>query len=410
MNCKEATKSYEDWLAKQTTVVEADLQLKHQQMSADIFSFMRATFYRWLALWRENCPDLTSAPVILAVGDLHVENFGTWRDPEGRLIWGVNDFDEAFELPYTNDLVRLAASAHLAIAANHLALRPADACGAILKGYAKELKEGGSPFVLAERHQWLRSTVASDLRDPIKFWEKLNALATITRVPAKAAKALKNALPADMRRYHVVHRVAGLGSLGRQRFVALAEWDGGQVAREAKALVPSACVWVNAEKNDRSHYDRIVKQAIRCPDRFLDLRKGWIVRRLAPDCSRVELTMLPKGHDEYKLLEAMGRETANIHLGSKRAIGRVKRDLKGRPAGWLHTAAQVAPLAKARFQRVVKILVPWWNCDQANQNCGTRITCFSCVPFSGPSRHSPYAFHVERVARSITELASSFAG
>jgi len=36
---------------------------------------------------------------VLAVGDLHVENFGTWRDAEGRLIWGVNDFDEAWRLP-----------------------------------------------------------------------------------------------------------------------------------------------------------------------------------------------------------------------------------------------------------------------------------------------------------------------
>ena len=229
----------------------------------------------------------------------------------------------------------------MAIAANHLALRSADACEAILKGYAKELKEGGSPFVLAERHEWLRPTVASELRDPVKFWEKLNNLPTLkTRIPGKAAKALKSAMPSWKLRYRVVHRVAGLGSLGRQRFVALAEWDGGQIAREAKALVPSACVWIGGEKDDRSQYDRLVKQAIRCPDPFLDLRKDWIVRRLAPDCSRVELAMLPKGHDEYKLLEAMGRETANIHLGTKRAVGKVTRDLNKRPSGWLHTAAK----------------------------------------------------------------------
>jgi len=40
MNCKEATKSYEAWLATHTRLIEADLQLKHQQMSADVFSFM----------------------------------------------------------------------------------------------------------------------------------------------------------------------------------------------------------------------------------------------------------------------------------------------------------------------------------------------------------------------------------
>jgi len=341
MSCIKATESYETWLAQRTRTIKADLLLKHQQMSTDIFSFMRATFYRWLELWKETCADLANAPVILAVGDLHVENFGTWRDQEGRLVWGVNDFDEAFDLPYTNDLVRLALSAHLAISANHLTLRPADACEAILKGYAKGLKQGGSPFVLAERHEWLRTTVTSELRDPVKFWEKLNKLPTIkARFPGKAAKALASALPVTKLPYRVVHRIAGLGSLGRQRFVALAEWHGGQIAREAKALVPSAYVWVSGEKDDRSQYDRIVKQAIRCPDPFLDLRKGWIVRRLAPDCSRVELEMLPKGHDEYKLLEAMGRETANVHLGSKRAIQRVNRDLSKRTGGWLHAAAK----------------------------------------------------------------------
>jgi uncharacterized protein (DUF2252 family) len=49
------------------------------------------------------------------MGDWHVDSFGTWRNLEGRLTWGINDFDEAWPLPYTKDLVRLAASAKLAI-------------------------------------------------------------------------------------------------------------------------------------------------------------------------------------------------------------------------------------------------------------------------------------------------------
>src|ERR1700687_1050480 len=171
MNCKEATESYESWLAKRTAIVEADLAFKHQQMSADLFSFMRATFYRWIELWAEACPDLAKSTDVLGVGDLHVENFGTWRDKEGRLVWGINDFDEAFQVPYTNDLVRLALSAHLAISSNHLAIRPADACSAILNGYSEGLKIGGSPLVLAEHHKWLRLTVMNELRDPDKFWE-----------------------------------------------------------------------------------------------------------------------------------------------------------------------------------------------------------------------------------------------
>ena len=79
MNCKEATKSYEAWLANSTRVINADLQLKHQEMKADVFSFVRATFYRWLELWSEQCAALAKGPMVLAVGDLHVENFGTYR-------------------------------------------------------------------------------------------------------------------------------------------------------------------------------------------------------------------------------------------------------------------------------------------------------------------------------------------
>lgn len=341
MNCKKATKSYEAWLAQRTRIVEADLAFKHEQMSLDTFSFMRATFYRWMELWAEYCTDLAKAPVVLGVGDLHIQNFGTWRDKEGRVVWGISDFDEAFQLPYTNDLVRLAVSAHLAISSDRLAIKPADACDAIIKGYIAGLHDGGRPFVLAERHDWLRGTVMSELRDPEKFWKKLASLPTITeRAPAKARKALEAALPEKKLEYRLVHRVAGLGSLGRQRFVAIADWNGSLIAREAKARVPSACAWASGEEDPSRQYEQAVEQAIRCPDPFLELHKAWIVRRLAPDCSRVELSMLPRSRDEYKLLEAMGRETANVHLGSRRAIAAVKRDLSERPHRWLHDAAK----------------------------------------------------------------------
>jgi uncharacterized protein (DUF2252 family) len=114
MDVRTATTAYEAWLGKQIPLLPADLKLKHQRMIEGVFPFLRATFYRWAQLWPDNCPELANAPVTLAVGDLHIENFGTWRDSEGRLIWGVNDFDEACELPYAVDLLRLAVSALLA--------------------------------------------------------------------------------------------------------------------------------------------------------------------------------------------------------------------------------------------------------------------------------------------------------
>ena len=99
-------------------------------MTEALFPFLRATYYRWAQMWPEVCGALASAPRVLSVGDLHVENFGTWRDIEGRLVWGINDFDEAYPIPYTHDLVRLAASANMAIDENHLRLDPRQAVAA----------------------------------------------------------------------------------------------------------------------------------------------------------------------------------------------------------------------------------------------------------------------------------------
>jgi hypothetical protein len=147
-------------------------------------------------------------------------------------------------------------------------------------------------------------------------------------------------LPEHGIRYETAHRVAGLGSLGRQRYVALSVWRGGRVAREAKALVPSACFWTGEGKETEILYQAIITQAVRCPDPFVQLRGNWIVRRLAPHCSKVEMASLPARRDEFKLLRAMGWETANIHLGSRDRGRTVHNDLDKRKAKWLRSAAR----------------------------------------------------------------------
>ena len=330
MQIKNATLKYEAWLAKQITIIEADLKLKHQHMAEDPFPFLRATFYRWAQVWPKVCPELAKASSLLAVGDLHVENFG------------VNDLDESYPMAYTNDLVRLAVSAHLAIAGNHLAVNVEDACRSILEGYKAGLDAGGRPFVLEEGHNWLREVATGDLRDPVHFWGKMSALVTVRRpIPKGARKALERLLPERGLPYRVAHRVAGLGSLGRERYVALAEWRGGQVAREAKALLPSSCVWANKGKGSRKiFYQELIDTCARVPDPFVHLCGRWIVRRLAPHCSRIELASLPKKRDEEKLLHAMGFETANMHCSDKKSLRAVRKDFTKRKGDWLHQAAK----------------------------------------------------------------------
>lgn len=339
MNVKfaKATTKYEAWLGRQLRLLPDDLMLKHAAMAAAAFSFLRATYYRWAQLWPDVCAEAARAPRVLAVGDLHVENFGTWRDAEGRLVWGINDFDETWRLPYTNDLVRLTTSALL----GGMACEPAAAAAAILAGYAEGLESGGRPFVLAEQHTALHHLATARLKEPARFWEKLTGLEESGEaLPAGAAKAIARLMPQQGLKWKVVHRRAGLGSLGRQRYVALAEWAGGLVAREAKALAPSAAFWAEQGKGTAPIlYEALLESAVRCRDPYVKLRKRWVVRRLAPDCSRIELSALPRERDELRLLHAMGFETANVHLGSM-APKRLKQDLKQRGSGWLLGAAR----------------------------------------------------------------------
>jgi uncharacterized protein (DUF2252 family) len=100
-------------------LMEADpsaFRVKYRKMAADPFAFYRGTaclFYRDMtkgrSQWDEEYVDDSSSRIWIH-GDLHAENFGTYMNSDGRLVFDVNDFDEAYVGHYTWDLQRFAAS------------------------------------------------------------------------------------------------------------------------------------------------------------------------------------------------------------------------------------------------------------------------------------------------------------
>jgi hypothetical protein len=340
----EATRSYERWLrtAMPVPAVESEVTAKHEQMKADPFRFFRGTFYRWAQVWPTACKEVARAPRVLAVGDLHVGSFGTWRDGEGRLCWGVDDFDEAYPLPYTNDLVRLAASVKMLIDSAEIDMKFRTACDLILEGYGQTLKEGGRPIVLAENETDLEQLGFQSLKPAPDFWRKLQRHPPVRagQLPREAGAAIQATFPESCTRYKVVRRRAGLGSLGQPRFVAIANWQGGCIAREAKACLPSACVWLTGNPARRPrYYDQLIMSALRSRDPYQKVNHGWIVRRLSPDSNPIEITDLGKRDDEV-LLYAMAQETANVHLGTREKVQRVLRDVRGRKRKWLRSSGK----------------------------------------------------------------------
>src|SRR4051794_28212634 len=85
---------------------------KFRKMAADPFAFYRGSaclFYADMATSEDPwCDERTSR--VWIQGDLHAENFGTYMDSAGRIIFDVNDFDEAYLGHLSWDLRRFAAS------------------------------------------------------------------------------------------------------------------------------------------------------------------------------------------------------------------------------------------------------------------------------------------------------------
>ncbi len=339
-----ATNDYEKWMRQHTKVVKEDLAEKHSEMADDPFRFLRGTYYRWAETFPEQNPELMKAPVVNAVGDLHIDNFGTWNDKDGRLVWGINDFDEAFPLPYTNDLVRLLTSANILRKQDHLKISLQDAVDSVLEGYKDSLEHGGDPFILGRSNKKLAEIAKSQMPEPNKFWKKLNK--QISEVPAEkippdALDALKGILPDPDKDMRVGQRQAGVGSLGRERYVAITEHDASYFAAEAKSHLPSANYFAEGKADGKSYYEDTIKNAVRSPDPYVKVDGDWTVRSLSPTRSKIELGDLSSVKDEEHLLWAMGYETANIHLGSPNAAKNILADLKARgDSSWLVDAVK----------------------------------------------------------------------
>ena len=321
MNFIAATTSYEEWLTAQISIVPGDVVAKHEAMTSGGFAFLRATYYRWAQLFPEREPMIADAPAVLAVGDLHVENFGTWQDAQSRLVWGVNDFDELERLPYTNDLVRLGTSAMLAASEERLALDEEHACALLLEGYRAGLEAGGRPFVLEHHHRWLRDLVAAAIKTPERWWRDLGKLPLAEERPAEALALIEQLSPGRSWEPTVRARRAGMGSLGQQRLVAVGPFEGAPAAREVKQLAPPAGVWLGARTAGASE---LPNGTGRAADPLHVIRAGWVGRRLAPDSVKLDLGDFSR-HADRRLLHAMGVETANIHLCDEEAIGDVRQ-------------------------------------------------------------------------------------
>lgn len=350
---------YEAWLGTHPNADDPTLAEKVKKIrKGGAFALLRATFHRWIEQWSAAKKTLQSAraPVVLAVGDLHADNFGTWRDVHGQRVWGVNDFDEACELPFSSDLTRLAVSIALAHG-DRFELSPDDVAAALLEGYRAHLAMNGGPiFPDATARAPLGELLAATTEDD--FWDKMKKkddFAPCSRDELRTAcpeviegfdSVARGRKDVDFSR---VQKAIGLGSLGRRRYRMVIGTGPGRRCIEAKALVPSAAARLAPKARRQSQTGELLRRAIRSPDAVLRVGgtalKPWLIREVGPEAVKIEIATLAEDapkllrHHEPALLRTMGVELANIHLGST-SRDTLLAALEELPLDWLaHDAA-----------------------------------------------------------------------
>jgi len=131
---------------------------KFRKMAADPFAFYRGSaclFYADVSRLEDSWADERTGRVWIQ-GDLHAENYGTYMDSEGVLVFDVNDFDEAYLGHFTWDLQRMAAS--LALMGYAKALADSTVCE-MISSYGHAYLEQVEAFATGDRDHEFRLTL-----------------------------------------------------------------------------------------------------------------------------------------------------------------------------------------------------------------------------------------------------------
>ena len=351
----------------------AAFRVKYRKMAADPFSFYRGTaclFYADVtsgrAHWDDEFVDDRSSRIWIH-GDLHAENFGTYMNSDGRLVFDVNDFDEAYIGHYTWDLQRFAAS--LALLGWQKAF-PEDEVRALIGRYARgylaqvnrylETEDDDSDFSLnldtaegpiLEALQAARRQNRAELLAPMtstetgvrRFTEGSGRRRLSKTERSKVERAFAeylNTVPEDKRvrrpLFYDVRDVVGvsgfgIGSAGLPAYNLLLEGfnqalDNDVVLSMKQANVPAVSRFVDDDQVEsyfehEAHRTVVSQHALQAhTDPLLGYASidgvGYIVSELSPYEIDFEWDDLHEPSEIAPVVEQFGRATAKVHCAS----------------------------------------------------------------------------------------------
>jgi uncharacterized protein (DUF2252 family) len=243
------------------------LAMKYQRMRGDAFSFFRGTCHLFHARLPHQEAALRKAPAAWACGDLHLENFGSYKGDNRQVYFDINDFDEALLAPASWDLLRCLTSIWLWRASpGAQAADDAPAlCQQLMTAYSQALGRGKAMWV----ERAIVEKPVSDLLAAVQARSRPAFLDSRTQLVGKqrciridgrkalaASPAEQDLLRDFFKRFattqpkprffevlDVARRIAGTGSLGVPRFMVLVRGKGSPDANhllDLKLALPSS--------------------------------------------------------------------------------------------------------------------------------------------------------------------------
>lgn len=238
------SKLYERITAFNHGLLPQMLQLKYEAMAENAFRFYRGTcglFYQDLAQFKK----LPPSPAAWICGDLHLENFGSYRGNNKLVYFDLNDFDEALLAPALLEVVRLVTSIIVAFEILEIEPKRAEKMASLfLKSYSATLAKGKA-YAIEPRtargtvSRFLEAVKNAKIRDLLeKRTEKRQhklVLSLRDERHFKVDKKLKaelvshigtwidnsNDSPYNYKVKGCVFRLAGTGSVGVKRYLFL---------------------------------------------------------------------------------------------------------------------------------------------------------------------------------------------
>jgi uncharacterized protein (DUF2252 family) len=346
----------------------AAFRVKYRKMAMDPFSFYRGTaclFYADVTGRDDEWVDERSGGIWIH-GDLHAENFGTYMDSDGRLVFDVNDFDEAYIGHFTWDLQRFAAS--LALMGWRKALPEPDVralVGRYLRGYLSQVNHylsspddddfslnlGNTQGPVHHLLQQARLKARVDLLDKATSTETgvrlFRESGTIRRLGQaerrKVERAFGNYLETipeskkfDRKLFYEVRDLVGktgfgIGSAGLPAYQVLVEGynqslDNDVVLGMKQANVPAVSRFVDRSKvesyfENEAHRTVVSQRALQAhTDPLLGWTTidgtGYVVSEVSPYEIDLDWGQLNEPEEMASVVEQLGRATAKVHCAS----------------------------------------------------------------------------------------------